>query len=294
MRKQRYKNTLTTALNQTRQTSCSSQRTCGCCSSRGNANSHKIPSALSSAEGHSYTMKAAILAWQNSLQKSEHSPLSGKGLPTDVCCVSFFLQGIVGVLETTGGNSPLAEMRKTHGVNGAFFSVNAAVKGISFWRSPNIWWLQKKMGVPPHNSIHARLSQYCRCVCTMVHSVLKDTRRPLFSLSPSLPPTFPWPRLCNILHVSISLYLLLLALSGHCSSVNALSRRPTTAWAELLTRRYSCLGGHPQRPRCLIGFPMKGNSRFRPAGGNASHRRQQQPCGSLQIFETKKALSDLG
>lgn len=115
------------------------------CSSRDSVNSNKIPSALPSAEGTSYTIKADILPCQNSLQKPEHSPLSGKGLPTDGCIVTVGLSGSLVVLETTGGNSPLAEMRKTRRMNDAFFSVYAAVKWDQLLKIPS---KKKKMASP--------------------------------------------------------------------------------------------------------------------------------------------------
>lgn len=40
----------------------------------------------------------------------------------DGSVVTVGLKGSLGVLETTGGNSPLAEMRKIHRVSDAFFS----------------------------------------------------------------------------------------------------------------------------------------------------------------------------
>lgn len=210
------------------------------------------------------------------LQKSKDSPLSGKTV------------GSLAVLDSTGGNSPLAEKRNIHHMNNAFFSVYAVVKWVSCWWSPNIWWLQKKMGSP--HPIILFTAVYSSTVGVIAQTFTAFWRTLVGLYLPSLSSTFHWPLSYNILHVSIN-WFLRLTLSGHCLSVCAVSRRPTTAWPKLLTHRYSCRGGHPQRPWHLIGFPIKGKSHFRAGCSNASRQRRQHPSGSsLQILETKLFL----
>lgn len=53
-----------------------------------------------------------------------------------------------------------------------------------------------------------------------------------------------------------------MGLSGHCSSVNAVSQHPATPCAELSTPRRPRCGSRPQRQRCLISFPKRGKAAF--------------------------------
>lgn len=151
--------------------------------------------------------------------------------------------------------------------------------GISCWRSPP----RRRRWLLPYNSIYGCLSQYCRHGHTIVHSVLRDSGRVLFSLSLS-----HWPLSFNILHISITWYLLL-ALSGRGSFVSALSRHPTTVWTEFRPTRYSSLGGHPQRPRRLFGLPLKVKSRFHSACSNAD--ADSNRLDDLRRFSRQTKLS---
>lgn len=123
----------------------------------------------------------------------------------------------------TGGNSPLAEMRKSH----------CTYETVTWFliRTIDVYWKR----CPPH-SFHS---------CTVgsnVHSC--DAPR-------------VGPR--SLSHSSAHYQM---GLSGLCLSVNAVSQHPATPCTELSTPRRLCCGSRPQRQRCLISFPMRGKAAF--------------------------------
>lgn len=143
----------------------------------------------------------------------------------DDSVVTVGLKGSRVALVATGGNSPLAEMRKIHR------TYDTWSYGFSL-----VPWMATEKGAPPPHSFHR---------CTV------DTK--IYSCD--APPV-------GLRSLCLSSGHYQVGLSGYCSSVNAVSQHTATPCAELSTPRRPCCGSRPQRQHCLISFPVRGKAAF--------------------------------
>lgn len=100
------------------------------------------------------------------------------------------------------------------------------------------------------------------------HSYHRRLQKKMPPSPPTPPPAVPWAQTSTVAppvdprSLSRSSASYQMGLSGHCSSVNAVSQHPATPCAELSTPRRPCCGSRPQRHRCLLSFPMRGKAAF--------------------------------